>query len=164
MTKVILQDFCSNYFCNYGIVYFPGISCIQISTKEFINPKYTVMKQLFFAVLLMAATINVNSQDAEHITLQDIKVGDLLEIGRPEVPRYKHIDFPRPNFIIKKGGIANYKKVEGNKVVVTSLKKNKDGTLKVMIKRADGGRFFNSHTIVSADLENALESGELRLL
>ena len=93
-----------------------------------------------------------------------MEVGDILEIGRPLAPVYKYIDFPRPNFIIKRGGIANYKRVEGNKVVVTSVKEKKDGSLQVKIKRADGMRFFGSHTIVSADLKDALETGELRAL
>jgi len=51
--------------------------------------------------------------------------------------------------------------LEGNKVVVTSVQEKKDGTLQVRIKRADGGRFFGSHSEVSADLKGALETGEL---
>lgn len=120
------------------------------------------MKQLFFAIVFLIATVSVNAQDNEQTTSKEVQIGDVLEIGRPDAPNYKYIDFPRPNFIIKRGGIANYKRVEGNKVVVTSIKEKKDGTLKVKIKRTDGGRFFGSHPVVSADLENALESGELR--
>ncbi|MCM4166609.1 hypothetical protein KCTC52924_03550 [Arenibacter antarcticus] len=119
------------------------------------------MRRLLLAILFVVATTNINAQEAKP---SEVKVGDLLEIGRPDTPRYKHIDFPRPNFIIKKGGIANFKSVEGNKVVVTSVKQKKDGTLQVKIKRADGRRFFNSHTVVSADLKSALESGELSVL
>ncbi len=120
------------------------------------------MKQLFFALLFVAGSINVNAQGDKQAVPQEVQVGDILEIGRPDAPSYKYIDFPRPNFIIKRGGIANYKRVEGNKVIITAIKEKKDGTLKVKIKRTDGGRFFGSHPVVSADLENALESGELR--
>lgn len=120
------------------------------------------MKQLFFIVLLVLGTISVNAQNAKQIGQEEVQVGDILEIGRPDASRFQHIDFPRPNFIIKKGGIANYKRVEGDKVVVTSIKETKDGTLVVQIKLADGGRFFRTHSVVSADLKNALESGELR--
>lgn len=120
------------------------------------------MKQLFFAVLFALGTINVNAQDANHVASHEVQAGDILRIGLPDAPGFKHIDFPRPNFIIKQGGIANYKRVVGNEVVVTSVKEKKDGTLQVKIKRADGGRFFGSHSVVSADLKNALESGELR--
>jgi protein involved in polysaccharide export with SLBB domain len=119
------------------------------------------MKRLFLTILFMVVTININAQDAKP---SEIKVGDLLEIGRYDAPAYKHIDFPRANFIIKKGGIANYKSVEGNKVVITSVKEKKNGALQVKIKRADGRKFFNSHSVVSADLNSALESGELSTL
>ena len=104
------------------------------------------MKKIIFAVLLMVGTLSINAQS-----------------DRPEVVKeVKDIDFPRANTIIKNGGIANYKKMEGVKVVVTAVKEKKDGTLQVKIKRTDGGRFFGIHTVVSADLRDALESGELR--
>lgn len=119
------------------------------------------MRRLFLAILFVVATTNINAQE---VNPSEVKVGDVLVIGRPDAPRYKHIDFPRLNFITKKGGIANYKTVEGNKVVVTSVKEKKDGTLQVKIKRTNGSKFFNSHTVVSADLKRALESGELSVL
>ena len=120
------------------------------------------MKQLFFIVLLVLGTISVNAQNTKQIVQEEVEVGDILQIGEPDASRFQHIDFPRPNFIIKKGGIANYKRVEGDKVVVTSIKETKDGTLEVQIKLANGGRFFRTHSVVTADLKNALESGELR--
>ncbi|QLG44953.1 hypothetical protein [Costertonia aggregata] len=119
------------------------------------------MRKLFLAIVFVMASINTNAQDAKSL---EVKVGDVYEIGRPNAPKYKHIDFPRPNFIIKKGGIANYKRVEGHKVVITSMKEKRDGTLQVKIKRADGKKFFNSHSVVSADFKNALKSGELNTL
>ena len=119
------------------------------------------MKHLFFIVLLVLGTITVNAQNTEPILQEEVQVGDVLKIGHPKASRFQHINFPKPNFIIKKGGIANYKRVEGDKVVVTSIKERKDGTLQVQIKMADGGRFFGTHSVVSADLKNALESGEL---
>lgn len=119
------------------------------------------MKKLFFAVLFMVATLGINAQSGSPEVLKEVKEGDILRIGRPDAPSFKHIDFPRANTIIKNGGIANYKKMEGIKVVVTSIKEKKDGTLQAKIKRTDGGRFFGLHTVVSADLRDALESGEL---
>jgi len=119
------------------------------------------MRIIVLAILLVVATTNINAQSVD---LQDVKVGDVLEIGRPDTPQFKHIDFPRANFIIKKGGIANYKRVVGRKVVVTDLKQRKDGTVVVKIKKTDGKRFFNSHPVVKADLKNALDSGELSVL
>ena len=119
------------------------------------------MKQLICIVLFMVGSITVNAQNANQIVQEEVEVGDILRIGHPDASRFQHIDFPRPNFIIKKGGIANYKRVVGDKVVVTSIKETKDGTLQVQIKLADGGRFFRTHSVVTADLKNALESGEL---
>ena len=119
------------------------------------------MKQLFFIVFLMLGTISISAQNTNHIVQEEVEVGDILQIGEPDASRFQHIEFPRPNFIIKKGGIANYKRLEGDKVVVTSIKETKGGTLQVQIKLANGGRFFRTHSIVSADLKNALESGEL---
>ena len=135
-----------------------------VKSKLYINLKKTFMKQLLFVVLVLVATISVNGQDDKDVALHEVKVGDVLEIGRPDAPRYKHIYFPKPNFIIKRGGIANYKKVEGSKVVVTLIKEKKDGTVQVKIKKVDGGKFLNSQTGVSADLKKALQSGELRIL
>lgn len=119
------------------------------------------MRIIVLAILFVVASTNINAQS---INPQEVKVGDVLEIGRPDTPKFKHIDFPRANFIIKKGGIANYKAVVGNKVVVTEVKEKKDGTLVVRIKKADGRRVFNSHPVVKADLKEALESGELSVL
>ena len=118
--------------------------------------KYVIA--LLFSVSMLSAQSTVNQE------VTDVKVGDILEIGKPETNTYKHINFPRANFIIKRGGIANYKRAEGEKVVVTAIKEKKDGTTQVKIKRTDGNRFFGSHTVVSADFEKALASGELEIL
>ncbi len=88
-------------------------------------------------------------------------VGDVFEIGMPEYNRFRHIRFLRPNFIIKGGGIADYKRVAGTKVVVLSAKDKKDGTTLVQIKREGGGRFFGNQTKVLANFDKAVLSKEL---
>ena len=55
-------------------------------------------------------------------------------------------------------------RAHGEKVVVTSVKEKKDGTTQIKIKRNDGGRFFGSHTVVTADYKDAINSGELQVL
>ncbi|UCD62392.1 MAG: hypothetical protein JSV59_03820 [Flavobacteriaceae bacterium] len=105
--------------------------------------------------------MGLNANDANYIEPQEVQVGDILKIGDTDAPRYKYINFPRANFIIKRGGVVNYKGLPGNKVVVTSVKEKMDGTLIVKIRKADGGRFFGSHWEVSADLKGALQTGEL---
>ncbi|MFS4491279.1 hypothetical protein [Maribacter sp. 2308TA10-17] len=120
------------------------------------------MKRVFLVVLFVFIYIGSNAQEAERNT--EIEVGDILKIGPAEASKYKYIYFPRPNFIIKRGGIVNYKKVVGSKVIVTSLKEKRDGTLQIEIKKVNGGKFFNSHGKVTADAQNALKSGELSRL
>ena len=117
-----------------------------------------------YAIALLFSVSVLNAQNSVNQEPANVKVGDVFEIGKPEANSYKHIDFPRANFIIKRGGIANYKRVEGNRVVVTSIKEKKDGTTQVKIKRKDGGRFFGSHTVVAADFKDAVKSGELQAM
>ena len=115
--------------------------------------KYVIVA-LFSASVLYAQT-NTN------MVQNEVEVGDVFEIGRPVANQYQHIDFPRPNIIIKRGGRANYKSVEGKKVVVTSVKDKKDGSTQIKLKRADGGRFFGSHSTVAANFKDAIGAGEL---
>jgi len=114
-----------------------------------------------YAIAFLFSVSVLNAQDG--ITKDsNVDVGDVFEIGKPEANKYKHIDFPRENFIIKRGGIANYKRAEGEKVVVTAVKEKKDGTTQIKFKKTDGGRFFGSHTVVAADYHEAISSGELQ--
>jgi hypothetical protein len=117
-----------------------------------------------YAIFLVFSASMLNAQSTLNQDAIDVKVGDIFEIGKPETNTYKHINFPKANFIIKRGGFANYKRAEGQKVVVTSVKEKKDGSTQVKIKRTDGNRFFGSHTVVSVDFNEALTSGELEVL
>ena len=117
-----------------------------------------------YAIALLFSVSVLNAQTGVDQMAKDVEVGDIFEIGKPETSKYKHIDFPRANFIMKRGGIANYKSVLGEEVVVTSIKERKDGTVQVKFKRNDGGRFFGSHKFIAADVKGALESGELQAL
>ena len=117
-----------------------------------------------YAITLLFSVSMLNAQSTLDQEVTDVEVGDIFEIGKPEANTYEHINFPRANFIIKRGGIANYKRAEGQKVVVTSVKEKKDGTTQVKIKRTDGNRFFGSHTVVSVDYKEALASGEIEVL
>ncbi|WP_165749761.1 hypothetical protein [Cellulophaga sp. Z1A5H] len=115
-----------------------------------------------YILVLLFSTSILHAQNNSERIVTDVEVGDVFEIGKPETNRYKHIDFPRANFIIKRGGIANYKHPEGKIVVVTAVKEKKDGSTHVKIKRKDSGRFFGSHTVVSADIKKAVAAGELQ--
>ncbi|SHM99812.1 dihydroorotase [Polaribacter sp. KT 15] len=90
-----------------------------------------------------------------------IKVGDVFTVGKVEMNNYKHIKFPRNNFIIKRGGIATYKNVVNKEVKVTSLEEKKDGSLEAVIQLTSGRYFFKSHKYIKVDLNKALNSKEL---
>jgi len=117
-----------------------------------------------YAVALLFSVSMLNAQTNTKQTVNDVKIGDVFEIGSPETYTYSHINFPRANFIIKRGDIANYKKAEGEKVVITSVEKNSDGTTLINIERVDGKYFFRGYKAVSVNLKEAIESGELELL
>ncbi|RPD97953.1 hypothetical protein EGM88_07240 [Aureibaculum marinum] len=116
------------------------------------------MKKYVVAFLLTICSFSLFSQN---ISPDDIKEGSEFKIGKPLVESYKHINFPKPNFIIKRGGIVNYKNIEGSSVLVTDIKEKKNGTTIAKIKRKDGKRFFGSYKVVTVDIDNALTSGEL---
>ena len=116
-----------------------------------------------YAIAFLFSVSVLNAQNNDNQKLTNVQLGDVFEIGKSETRTYKHINFPRANFIIKGGGIADYKKVAGNMVEVTSIKEKKDGSTVVKLKRRDGGRFFGSHTVVNADFYAAVNSGELQV-
>ncbi|MGB5377725.1 hypothetical protein [Muriicola sp.] len=90
-----------------------------------------------------------------------IEAGTVLTIAKPSTANYKHIDFPRKNFIIKRGGIANFKTLYGKKVEVVSHSYSADGQTIVTLRPADGTKFFRNFSTVDAHLEDALSAGEL---
>lgn len=112
---------------------------------------------LFFVFAMYSLVLFGQSQKAT----ADVRIGAIYEIGKPTTHAYKHINFPRPNMVIKRGGIANYKRLKGRIVIVTELQNKKDGSIMVKLKRKDGKRFFGSHPVVTAALHDALESREL---
>ena len=94
-------------------------------------------------------------------SVSDFNLGDVFLIGNANYNSYKHINFPRANFIIKKGGIANYKNIKGEKVVITSIKEKRNGKKVATIKLVNSRRFFNSHKYVTVDIDEAIKSKEL---
>lgn len=91
-------------------------------------------------------------------------VGDVLVINPTSNTNYNHIDFPKLNVIVKKGGIANYKSVHGDHVVVTDVKTKNDGNVHVVLEKKDNTKFFGITKHVKADYNKAISSGELSKL
>jgi len=115
-----------------------------------------------YAMVLLLSMGMLQAQGPSGEARNRVQVGDELQIGRPAEIVYRNIDFPAPDDIIRKGGSANFKAVEGVKVVVVSVKELKDGSIKIRMKPIDGSRFFGTHLYVTADLDAALSSGELQ--
>ncbi|MCF8713470.1 hypothetical protein JM658_01405 [Joostella atrarenae] len=111
-------------------------------------------KRLFFAVFSFFV-FAVQAQDKE------VNVGDVLTINSISESTYNHIDLPRKNIIIKRGGVPNYKSVYNNEVVVTEINTNADGEQLAVLKRKDGRKFFTSFPTIKANVTKAIDSEEL---
>jgi len=120
------------------------------------------MKNILFIMLFLAGTSVFATNETENNNDQNYpQVGDVLIIGESNTYKYGHIDFPRLNMIVKRGGIASYKTVYGNEVVVKAVEEKPDGTTEVTLERRNGKKFFRNLKSVKADFNKAIESGEL---
>lgn len=90
------------------------------------------------------------------------QVGDVLIIN-PSGSDYKHIAFPKLNFIAKRGKIANYKSVHGNQVVVKEVINAANGNTYVILEKQDNTRFFGYLSEVKANYEKSLKAGEISI-
>ncbi len=118
-----------------------------------------VLKGFFFGCIMSIATITFAfAQEKQEVPIQE---GTVLTIAKPSSAEFQHIHFPRKNFIIKRGGIANLKSVYGKKVEVVSYSYNDEGETIVTLKPTNGIKFFRNFRTVDAHLEDALSAGEL---
>lgn len=113
--------------------------------------------RLIFTLFFSLFSIVIYSQNSN----PSVKVGDVFVIGEVYNNNYEHINFPRANFIIKRGGIANYKNVTGKQVEIASIKEKKDGSLLATIKLTSEKFFFNSHKYVTVEIIDAIRQKEL---
>ncbi|WP_420603871.1 hypothetical protein [Flagellimonas sp.] len=95
----------------------------------------------------------------QEIQMDNIKIGDKLIIGEPSSNSYIHIDIPKNNFIIKRGGLPKISGLQNQHVIVTDISYGKNTI--VTFKNARGKKFFKAYKTFSADLAKALETGEL---
>ncbi|TGV01021.1 hypothetical protein [Flavivirga rizhaonensis] len=112
------------------------------------------MRNLIFAMLLLCFCFFANAQDIP-------KIGDELVINTPHSASYNHIDFPRLNFLVKKGKLANYKNVYGNKVIIKDVINEDNGITYVILEKKNGKKFFGFLSDVKANYNKSIESGEL---
>lgn len=117
------------------------------------------MKNLILYFTLFIAIGCIRAQDKHTIAN-----GDVLVLGQPSGSTYAHIHFAKKNIIIKRGAIADFNSLVGQKVIVHQITTTKDGALKGTLKRKNGQDFFRFFPKVKSDLEKALNAGELRIL
>ncbi len=91
---------------------------------------------------------------------QTVREGDVFQI-RSYGAEFRYLHFPRKNFIIKRGGIADMKQVHGKRVVVTRIEDSPQGKVAVLA-RQDGGKFFRRFATVKAHWPEAISNGELQ--
>ncbi|MDT0642264.1 hypothetical protein RM553_05395 [Zunongwangia sp. F363] len=115
------------------------------------------MKKLLLIVFLLFSLNAIQAQE------NYIKAGHVVTIEEPSTPNFRHIHFPRPNFIIKRGGIVNYKREYGQQVEILAIETRKDGTRQARLRRTDGKKFFRSQSTVLADIDEAIAAGEISL-
>ena len=116
------------------------------------------MKRFLLLCLAVCTFQNMHSQNSQNDL---VEIGDELIISKMSGQQYQHIDIPRKNFIIKRGGIANMSSIENTAVTVTKVSNN--GNPKITFKKSDGRKFFKAYRTLTADLNGALESGELKI-
>ncbi len=115
------------------------------------------MKKLVSLLFICSAINIIWSQELADNT----KSGDLFIINKTNNQPFEHIFFPKSNFIIKRGGIANYKGLDETTVRVESLFKGKNNDLFVNLRPLGSKKFFNIYANVEANLTKALERKEL---
>lgn len=89
------------------------------------------------------------------------KVSDELLLQQPTTYDFQHLDFPQANILVKRAVVPDYNSLAGITVVISEIDHDAG---KVILKRADGKNFFRYYPEVSADLAQALEAGELKIL
>ena len=114
-------------------------------------------KNIRFAIALLFFTFTLYSQSNPI----PIAVGDVFVVGAVENNNYTYINFPKPNIIIKKGGLVNFRNVVGKKVRITSIKEKKNGTLVATLQLVSKRFFFKSHKTVTVKINKALQHKEL---
>ncbi|WP_109299437.1 hypothetical protein [Aquimarina sp. AU474] len=112
-------------------------------------------------IIAFLSVLTTYGQETSTSVPNTIHVGDVLTLGNPSAQIFEYVHFPKTNFIIKKGGVPNYKNLQGKKVIVTKVEEINNGKV-ITLKRKDGLKFFNSIPKVRANLEQALAAGEVK--
>jgi len=111
--------------------------------------------------IISTLTFILFSQNAfNQVNYENLKPGDVLSIYKDSNTPFQHLHFQKPNFIIKRGTIANYRALDGMKVKIEEIPQES----MVKLTPLNGKKFFNVFSYVKANLRKVLESNELKLL
>tara|TARA_B100000953_G_C17682616_1_gene312746 strand:+ start:80 stop:451 length:372 start_codon:yes stop_codon:yes gene_type:complete len=120
--------------------------------------KFTKLFSIAFLMICGLMSYQVNATNIDN----NPEIGDRLLIQSPENTTYTALNMPKLNFVVKKGGVANYKSVQNTLVEVVKISKNKKGESVVTLQRVDGAKILGLKKSVSANYDQALQLGELQ--
>jgi len=120
--------------------------------------KFTKLFSIAFLMICGLISYQVNATNIDN----NPEVGDRLLIQSPENTTYTAVNMPKLNFVVKKGGVANYKSVQNTLVEVVKISQNKKGENIVTLQRVDGAKILGLKKSVSANYDQALQIGELK--
>ena len=120
--------------------------------------KFTKLFSIAFLMICGLMSYQVNATNIDN----NPEVGDRLLIQSPENTTYTAVNMPKLNFVVKKGGVANYKSVQNTLVEVVKISQNKKGENIVTLQRVDGAKILGLKKSVSANYDQALQIGELK--
>ncbi len=117
-----------------------------------------MLRKIILTLIFLGGGLALQAQQKQQVAIEK---GTVLTLDEPVADEYRYVLFPKKNFIIKRGGIANLKSVRGVEVEVVEYAYTENGDTRVTLKRRDGKKFFRNFKTVDAYLEDALTSGEL---
>ena len=120
--------------------------------------KFTKLFSIAFLTICGLMSYQVNATNIDN----NPEIGDRLLIQSPENTTYTAVNMPKLNFVVKKGGVANYKSVQNTLVEVVKISQNKKGESVVTLQRVDGAKILGLKKSVSANYDQALQLGELK--
>ncbi|MFV8280697.1 hypothetical protein ACNKXS_04100 [Christiangramia marina] len=120
--------------------------------------KFTKLFSIAFLMICGLVSYQVNATNID----TNPEIGDRLLIQSPENTTYTAVNMPKLNFVVKKGGVANYKSVQNTLVEVVKISQNKKGESMVTLQRVDSAKILGLKKSVSANYDKALQLGELK--
>ena len=103
------------------------------------------MRKIVFCMLFALTGYLVQAQQKQQVNIQK---GVVLTIESPSASDYQHVQFPRKNFIIKRGGIADMKTVLGKKVEIIDYVYTSNGSTEVLLNELMVKDFLESFLLL----------------